>query len=945
MENKPKKLILLDGNALIHRAYHALPPLTTPTGEVVGAVYGFAMTLLSVLEKFKPDYIAASFDLHGPTFRDEMYKEYKATRTKAPDDLYAQIPRVKELVTAFNIPIYELAGFEADDCVGTIARQAEREGIEAIIVTGDNDALQLVSPLVKVFSIRKGIKDLVLFDRDAVTLKYGFPPELVPDYKGLAGDSSDNIPGVAGIGAKTATDLLKAFGPLESIYEHLADVKESVRKKLEADREAAFLSKDLGTIRTDVPVMFDAAKCVASEYDRSAVADLFREFGFYSLLKRITNDESRMTNGNAAKQGSDEIRNPQSAIRNPKKKTLKTPKEVGKYFEEARGVSVAVWIHSGEASLFGGAGIARVEVASGAVIPTAAEGSLDFQGDSSTRGLSARHDDSSHAGGALNDSKGTRNDSEGVHNGKNEADTVTIEWNDETKSELKKFFEDETIGKIFYDAKAAWHILRKEGIALRGISFDLMIVAYLLQAGTRVELDHLIIAEYGEEALDDKARSILGLVENLSEKLDVVMREQHLEARPPSQGEGWDIRRLFAEIEMPLIPVLAEMEANGIRLNTDIFKKLSNELGSEIQAIERKIYDLAGREFNVNSPKQLAEILFTDLHIPTAGIKKTKTGISTASPELAKLKEYPIVALVEEERELFKLKTTYLDTFPALVDPASRLHTTYQQAVAATGRLSSTDPNLQNIPAREKWSNAIRGAFEADPGKVFVGVDYSQIELRVMAHVSGDASLVSAFERGIDVHAATASAVYGVAPADVTPDQRREAKVFNFGLMYGMSAYGLAQSLGIDQKKAADFITAYFERFPGVAKYMEDMKASAKERGFVETELGRRRLVAEIRSTNPQLAKAGERMAINMPIQGLAADIMKLAMLRAEKLVSRYDGRVRMLLQVHDELIFEVEESLAEEFAGAVKEEIEVAYRLRVPLIAETMIGKNWGEI
>ncbi len=896
-----KKLILLDGNAIIHRAYHALPPLTTKTGETVGAVYGFAMTLLAVLEKFKPDYIAASFDLQGPTFRNEMYAEYKATRTKAPDDLYAQIPRVKELVTAFNIPIYEHAGFEADDCVGTIARQAEREGIEAIIVTGDNDALQLVSPLVKVFSIRKGIKDLVLYDRAAVIEKYGFPPESIPDYKGLAGDASDNIPGVVGIGAKTATDLLKAYGTLEAIYEKLPEVKESVRKKLEVDKERAFFSKDLGTIRTDVPVLFESEKCVSHDYERGKVAVMFREFGFYSLLKRLpgaADSQQSTVNNQQEKTGR------KQKAESRKQKILRGKEETEKFLSAIEG-DVAVLIHAGEASLFGGAGIARVEAV--------------FQKD------------------WIATSKTPRNDKE------KEIAAATIEWNEETKKPLAEFFEDETIGKIFYDAKAAWHILKKECVALRGTSFDAMVAAYLLQAGTRVEFDHLVISEFGEEGLERKAESLLGLANNLSEKISEISKEQNLVAQPLS--EEWNMGRLFSEIEMPLIPILGEMEENGIRLDVAAFKKLSDELGAEIRTIEKKIYDLAGREFNVNSPKQLTEILFTDLHIPTAGIKKTKTGISTASPELAKLKEYPIVSLVEEERELFKLKTTYLDAFPALVDSCSRLHTTYQQAVAATGRLSSTEPNLQNIPAREKWSEAIRSAFLAEEGNLLVGVDYSQIELRVMAHVSGDASLMSAFERRIDVHRATASAVYDVKPEDVTPDQRREAKVFNFGLMYGMSAYGLAQSLGVDQKKAADFITMYFEKFPGVAKYMEDMKVSAKERGYVETELGRRRLVSEIQSNNPQLVKAGERMAINMPIQGLAADIMKLAMLRAERLVSRYDGRVKMLLQVHDELIFEVEEGIAEAFAAEVKREMEAAYALRVPLIAETAIGKNWGEI
>jgi DNA polymerase-1 len=426
--------------------------------------------------------------------------------------------------------------------------------------------------------------------------------------------------------------------------------------------------------------------------------------------------------------------------------------------------------------------------------------------------------------------------------------STTIEWNEETKKPLAGFFEDENRGKMFYDAKAAWHILRKEGIALRGISFDAMIAAYLLQAGTRVEFDHLVIAEFGEEGLGRKAESLLGLANKLSERISEISKEQNLVAKPLSE---WNMGRLFSEIEMPLIPILGEMEENGIRLDVAMFKKLSDELGEEIKTIEKKIYDLAGRKFNVNSPKQLAEILFTDLHIPTAGIKKTKTGISTASPELAKLKEYPIVSLVEEERELFKLKTTYLDAFPVAGRfPLPAPHDVCQQAVAATGRLSSTEPEpAEHSRAGEMERGHPERVSKRRRGFLLVGVDYSQIELRVMAHVSGDANLVSAFERGIDVHRATASAVYGVPPEEVTPDQRREAKVFNFGLMYGMSAYGLAQSLGIDQKKAADFIAMYFEKFPGVAKYMEGMKLSARENGYVETELGRRRLVPEIQST------------------------------------------------------------------------------------------------
>ena len=874
-----KILVLLDGNALIHRAYHALPPLTNKAGQTVGAVYGVAMTLLSVLEKFHPEYIAASFDLSAPTFRHKKFADYKATRVKAPDDLYAQIPLVKDLVRAFNIPIYEQEGFEADDCVGTLARQASERGIPAVIVTGDNDALQLVTPLVKVFALRKGVKDIVLYDEIAVREKYGFPPTAIPDYKGLAGDNSDNIPGVAGIGVKTATDLLREFGSLEKIYDSLESVKESVRKKLVSDKEMAFFSKELGTIDTDAPVTFDPEACVARDFDTAIVSELFREMGFYSLLKRVPGgEESRIENKESSRTEAGMQKN---EGKKKKTKVLKTAEDVATFLTGTKGTPVAVNVVSGEASLFGSAGVVSVELA--------------------------------HEGG-----------------------TVSVEWNDETKPSLKLFLENEAAPKVFHDAKSAWHTLRAETITLKGLSFDTLIAGYLLRAGTRIELSHLLLEECDGESFGTVAEGIYRLEKRLREKLATISGEQQ---------KAWTLSRLFDEVEMPLIFVLARMEEEGVRLNTDIFRTLSDTIGLEIARIEKEMYVLAGKEFNVNSPKQLSEILFDELGIPTKGIKRTKTGISTASPELAKLKEYPIVALVEDERELFKLKTTYLDAFPSLVDAESRIHTTFQQAVTATGRLSSTEPNLQNIPAREKWSAAIRGAFEAEPGWVLVGADYSQIELRVMAHVSGDQSLVSAFENGEDVHTATASAVYGVVPTDVTSDMRRQAKVFNFGLMYGMSAYGLSQSLGITPAEAAEFIETYFKKFPGVTGYMEGMKVSAREKGLVETELGRRRYVPEINSDNRNLAQSGERMAINMPIQGLAADIMKLSMLHVASMLPKYGDAVRMLLQVHDELIFEVKEDIAEAFAVEVKRIMESAYALRVPLIVETAVGKNWGEL
>ena len=864
--------MLLDGNALIHRAYHALPPLTTKKGEIVNAVYGFTLTLLGVLEKFKPDYIAASFDLPGGTFRDELYADYKATRVKAPDDLYAQIPRVKEVVNAFNIPIYEKAGFEADDCVGTLARQAEKEGVETIIVTGDMDTLQLVTPKVKIFTMRKGLKDTVLYDEAGVVAKYGLKPNQIIDYKGLCGDASDNIPGVRGIGQKTASALLQEYTNLEGVYAALEKLKPAVAEKLKQDKELAFLSRKLGTIDTICPVNLSLPDAVAKDYDREKIATLLKEFEFFSLLKRIPGNNQQST-----------VNSQQTEKKKvgKKAKLLKTKAEVEKYLKTCQGKKVAVYLTKEEGSLFGAA-IQTVELAL----------------------TKEEHTD--------------------------------IAWNEETKPPLKDFFEDTSIGKIAYDAKGLMHLLHKENIRLENIAFDVLIAAYLLHSGSDMELDTLILSEIGDEDTQDVASAILTLSLNYEEKLETVSQEQ---------GKEKNLLSVFRKIEMPLMPVLFKMEQNGICLNREKFQTLAKQLGDELATLEKSIYQFAGKEFNINSPKQLSEILFVDLHIPTTNIKKTKTGISTASTELEKLKEYPIVEKIEQYRELFKLKTTYLDVLPTLTDERSRLHTTFQQAVAATGRLSSIDPNLQNIPARSIWSERIRGAFEAQKGYALVGADYSQIELRVMAHLSQDKALLSAFQNKEDIHRTTASVVYKVKPEEVTSDMRRQAKVFNFGIMYGMGAFGLAQAAGIDQKGAGEFITAYFKKFSRVKEFIEEMKKNAREKEYVETELGRRRYVPEINSQNIQVARSGERMAINMPIQGMAADIMKLAMLRVSEALSEYGDDVRMSLQVHDELILEVKENLAEEISGKVKTVMENVYPLSVPLTVETEIGKNWGEI
>ena len=872
IESKKKTLVLLDGNALIHRAYHALPPLTTPSGEVVHAVYGFTMTLLAVLEKFKPDYIAASFDLAGPTFRDELYAEYKATRTKAPDDLYAQIPRVKEVTRAFGIPIYELAGYEADDCVGTIAKQAGKAGVNVIIVTGDNDALQLVDEHIRVFSVRKGLKDLVLYDREAVLVKYGFGPELLADYKGLAGDTSDNIPGVKGIGEKGATGLLQEFGSLETLYARLADVKDALRKKLEADRENAFLSKRLGTIDTAAPVTLDLTQCVTRDFDRGAVEMLLRELGFFSLLSKISKGDRVQ----------DDIDKKKTKTVLTKK--LKTAEEITKWFEKYSGKGVAVWLNIAKESLFGQGGIESVALS-------------------------------------------VSSESE-----------VEVIWSHETTPVLKIFFEHPKRPKICFDTKVMMHLLAKEHIALAGVARDVSILNYLVAAGGRNTFPELLLQRFGSEETTTPAASLYALNVSLGEQIKEVSS---------LQATGKTLLDVYAHIELPLIPILFRMEERGIRLNTEAFQIMSDEMTAELTSLEGKIYTLAGREFNINSPKQLSEILFGDLQIPSTHIKKNKTGISTASSELEKLRaDYPIVAEIESYRELFKLKTTYLDALPLLVDQDSRIHTTYQQTVAATGRLSSTDPNLQNIPAKTRWSTRIRGAFEAKPGYVLVGADYSQIELRVAAHLSGDTNLIQAFVAGEDVHKKTAAVVFGVTPEEVTSDMRRQAKVFNFGILYGMGAYGLSQAASIEQKEAGAFIEAYFKQFAGVATYLEVSKVSARESGFVETELGRRRAVPEIQSSNVAVARSGERMAVNMPVQGLAADIMKLAMIAADDMaMKQYADTAMLLLQVHDEIIFEVREDVAEVFAQDLKQSMESVYALKVPITVDVAIGKNWGEI
>lgn len=892
-ERKTEKVVLLDGNAIIHRSFHALPPFTTKKGELVNAVYGFSSTLLAVIDKFKPDYIVATFDLKGPTFRHEEFEDYKATRVKAPDELYAQIERVKEVVKAFNIPIFEKEGFEADDMIGTIANEVFRDknNLEVIIVTGDMDTLQLVNDRVKVYTMSRGLSKAVLYDVEEVSRRYeGLLPEQLKDFKGLRGDASDNIPGVKGIGEKGAINLLKEYGSLENIYKNITAIKGALREKLEKDKMQAFASKKLGTIKTDVPIEFDLEKCQTHDFDREKLVSLFRELNFFSLIKRLQSENNGLDKKN------EEIKsNLKGGIKDFKYYILKQG-EVGNFISELKmQKELALSIRENEIAFSWKAGRA-----------------------------------------------------------------YSLELNEENILKLKDILESREIKKIGWNLKNDYKSLKNRGIVMSGISFDVMLADYLLKSGEKIELERLIISELGEEFKDFGSGqiSLLGFsreeeAQKLCQKVDYLWKlkgilESKIKEVSNNQKEyskTKSLKDVFEKIEMPLVEVLAEMELNGIKINKMIFEGISEKIAIQVEHLDKKIQELAGKNFNVNSTQQLAVVLFEDLKISTEGIKKNKTGFSTAAPELEKLKGvHPIIEKIETYRELFKLKTTYLDNIPLLIGEDGRIHTTFKQEVAATGRLSSENPNLQNIPIKNEIGKVIRTAFEAEEGYVFVSADYSQIDLRVMAHMSEDKKMREAFWAGEDIHLKTAAEVNKVTLSKVTQKMRREAKALNFGIIYGMGSFGFAQSADISRADAKKFIDEYMQNFSEVAQFIKKTKESAKKNEFVETETGRRRYLGEINSPNFMVQAGAERMAINMPIQGLAADIMKLAMIAVYEYF-KDDNDIKMILQIHDEIILEVAEDKSQEVAKKTKEIMEKVYSLNVPLVVDVKTGKNWGEL
>jgi len=890
-DKKTKKIVLLDGNAIIHRSFHALPPFTTKKGELVNAVYGFSSTLLAVIDKFKPEYIAATFDLKGPTFRHEEFEDYKATRVKAPDELYSQIERVKEVVNNFNIPIYEKEGFEADDMIGTIAGKIynQEKNLEVIIVTGDMDTLQLVNDRVQVYTMSRGLSKAVLYNEAEVSRRYqGLKPEQLKDFKGLRGDASDNIPGVKGIGEKGAINLLLEYQTLENVYKNIADIKGATKEKLEKDKMQAFMSKKLGTIKTDVAVDFELEKCRTHDFDRGKLIKLFQELNFFSLIKRLQGENNGLN-----KKNSKVVE--KSGVKDFKFQVLKE-KEVDGFISDLKNIrEFAFDIKQNEIGFSYKAGRASA-----------------------------------------------------------------LEFNAKNLEKLKEIFENGEIKKVGWNLKKDYKILKEKNIILAGMDFDVMLADYLLRSGEKIEIERAVLAELGEEFSDKDSGqiSLMGFsreeeAKKICQKVDYIWKLkkifkkkiEEISAEQKEYSQTKNLARVFGKIEMPLAEVLAEMELNGIKINEMIFKGISEKISGQVESLEKKIQELAGKNFNVNSTQQLAEVLFVDLKISTEGIKKNKTGFSTAAPELEKLKGvHPIIEKIETYRELFKLKTTYLDNIPLLIAKDGRIHTTFKQEVTATGRLSSENPNLQNIPIKSDLGKIIRTAFEAEDRKVFVSADYSQIDLRVMAHMSGDKKMREAFFANEDIHTKTAAEVNEVTLSKVTQKMRREAKALNFGIIYGMGSFGFAQSAEISVAEAKKFIAEYMHDFAQVAQFIKSTKESARKNEFVETETGRRRYLAEINSPNFNIQAAAERMAINMPIQGLAADIMKLAMIKVYEYF-KDDKDVKMILQIHDEIILEVPEGRAAEISNKTKEIMESIYKLNVPLVVDVKTGKNWGEL
>ena len=844
-----KRLVVIDGKSVFYRGYYAMPGLSMADGTPTGGVYGFVSLAIELIKKLEPDYVAVAWDKRGTNIRKrrELYPEYKAGRKPAPDDFYQQIPILHELLDAFGWPLYEIDDYEADDIMGAFARQAESRGIETCLITSDLDALQLISPMTKVYAMKNGLRNIEEFTAEHFEEKYGIRTEQFLDLKALKGDSSDNLPGVPGIGEKTAVKLLQEYETLDGVYKHLDEQKGALRTKLENGRESAYLTKQVAEIWTDAPIELDWDVADVNDCDFTRVTEILQKLEFNSLIGRLPRT-MQMTENEKKEE--------------PKLDIPRIEKLPDMPMFEAENI---IYIDSSEPD----------------VIYISSNPELAW--------------------------------------------TAKI---DEISQSVWQLLAQGIV--IAADVKRLYHALDNYGVAVRFHEiWDIEQAAFLIDPLKR---DRSLNALSGDFSDDNSAAYQLA-------RLHKIYREQKVYMSNNSQ-----IARVAYEFDFPVIWALFQMEKRGMKLDDTLLKQMGDELAAEVSELEQQMYSMAGYEFNASSPAQLSEVLFTKLQLPTAGIKKGKTGYSTGQKELDKLRgQHPIIELIERYRELTKLISTYIEALPKLMAADGRIHTTFNQDVTSTGRLSSTNPNLQNIPVRTELGRKIRQAFVPSEGKVFVGADYSQFELRLAAVLAGDEKLIEDFNSDVDIHAKTAAETYGISIDEVSKSQRRAAKVINFGVLYGMSPHGLAAATGMSFTEAKKFIDHYFEVRKPIRQYLDKILTQAREQGFVETYFGRRRPTPDVKSSNFMVRSSAERAAMNMPIQGTEADLMKLAMIRLEDKLS---GLADAILQVHDSILVECKPEDVQKVSEIMKAEMEgVCPELPIKLKVDVGTGANWGEV
>ena len=940
-------LVLVDGSSYLYRAFHAFPPLTNREGEPTGAMYGVVNMLKSLISQVEPSHIAVVFDAKGKTFRDELFEQYKSHRPPMPDELRSQIQPLHAIIKALGIPLISVEGVEADDVIGTLAVQAAKEGKHVLISTGDKDMAQLVNDHIMLINTMNN----TLLDREGVIEKYGIPPELVIDWLALQGDSSDNIPGVKGVGEKTALALLQGIGSIKTIYENLDKVAElsfrgakTFAPKLLAEKEMADLSYLLATIKTDVELDVTHDQLTTSPQDHDKLVELFGKYEFKKWLNEVMNGTNPVTTSTKERiptnyevtQAVEKTENiAKVEIDRSKYETVRTEAQLEKWIEKIQKEKLVA-----------------VDTETNALDVMSAElVGISFglaSGEACYIPLTHKEEVSEQAGQGDLFAKNTA--MVGYELVKNQLDLTAC------LAQLKPILEDEQIKKIGQNIKYDLTVFANHGIEVQGVAFDTMLESYTQNSTGRHNMDDLAerylghktiafeeIAGKGKNQLTFDKIALDVASEYAAEDADVTMKLH--QTLFPELEKTPTLLKLFNEIEIPLVRVLSHIERNGVLIDPQKLLAQSQEIEQRLEEVEAEVHQAAGQEFNLASTKQLQEILFEKLGLPVK--KKTPKGAPSTNEEVLEelAQEGHIVPkLLIEHRGLSKLKSTYTDKLPQMINPKTgRVHTSYHQAVTATGRLSSSDPNLQNIPIRNEEGRRIRQAFIAREGYKIVAADYSQIELRIMAHLAHDEGMLKAFAEGKDIHRSTAAEIFGVSLEEVTNEQRRNAKAINFGLIYGMSEFGLSNQLGISRQEARSYMDAYFNRYPNVLQFMTDIKTKAAEQGYVETLLGRRLYLPEIKSSNGMRRKAAERVAINAPMQGTAADIIKVAMIGIDKMIFG-DENIKMIMQVHDELVFEVKAEMVEHYSQLIKAEMEKAIKLHVPLIADVGVGDNWDE-